>query len=99
MRTRTFLTGTLQGMTIPFDFIGRPGLKRTIEGTWAIDAYPRPKDVVLTTGTIVRHSIQPNGSFLALPNGKREMSDAEWTEYAATRFSKLKRFSDVVFAK
>lgn len=36
MGTRTFLSGCLRGMTIPWEVLS-VGLKKTIEGTWVID--------------------------------------------------------------
>lgn len=36
MGTRTFLSGCLKGMTIPW-IVLRVGLKKTIEQTWVID--------------------------------------------------------------
>ena len=45
---------------------------------------PLTADIQLSTGRIVKHSPEPNGSQLATPTpGPAEMTEAEWDEYCA----------------
>jgi hypothetical protein len=45
-------------------------------------AAERNPDVTLSTGRVVKHTPEPNGSWLATPTpGDYWMTDAEWREY------------------
>ena len=45
---------------------------------------PLTADIQLSTGRVVKHSPEPDGSQLATPTpGPVEMTDAEWDEYCA----------------
>jgi hypothetical protein len=74
------------GSDIPFS---ESGIEQWLHETKTVEAEltrlePLTADIQLSTGRVVKHSPEPNGSQLATPTpGPAEMTEAEWDEYCA----------------